>query len=228
MTVTSLAWLEAIELTNTHPSDAEFFGKNGFREPRLPIHLIARFHYEYRPSPLIQNRMGEMKEVDPTLRKLVDNLITHLLELCKTGQIPHATKPHQDHPSERRLQYYLIAATDYADWLLTNKHEPSTHIAAWFHETGVNFAAKKAALQRLATLDEQVDPVDLPEHLYIANLAHRAVVAKGYAPDKGTIKQRLRHYIKTNYPLLTNGSRERIATIANPDKSTGPKKKSKD
>ena len=152
--------------------------------------------------------------------------MAQLQETCQAGRIPYEIVPHPHLPNVPSQRVYLIAATDYADWLLANKYEPSIHIAAWFHETKVNFAARKSALQRLVTIDEQVDPLDRPQELDIANLAFHEVIVKGYGLGEGSPKQRLLNYIEIHYGFLTDGAKERIATLANPDKASGRRKNS--
>ena len=67
--------------------------------------------------------------------------------------------------------------------------------------------------------DTGIDPSDLPPELDAANMAYRAVLN---GSDKtGTFKNRLMAYLKKNYPDLTEEAIKRIATVANPDKSTG-------
>lgn len=72
--------------------------------------------------------------------------------------------------------------------------------------------------------NENIDPLDLPEELDTANMAFRALM-KGYGDQNATKKTRLIAYLKANYQHLKDGTLERIATVANPDKTRGRKKR---
>lgn len=72
-------------------------------------------------------------------------------------------------------------------------------------------------------VQEEQDPSDLPDELFAANLAHRAV-SNGYGQQSVTPRNRILAYLKENYPNFSDDAIQRIATVANPDKSTGRKK----
>jgi hypothetical protein len=72
---------------------------------------------------------------------------------------------------------------------------------------------------------DNFDPADLPDELYMANVAFRAVT-NGYGEQSDTFRNRLISYLKLTYPNLKNDPLQRIATVANPDKSTGRKRRS--
>lgn len=67
------------------------------------------------------------------------------------------------------------------------------------------------------------DPSDLPEELDAANLSFRAV-SNGYGDATATHRNRIVAYLNENYPTFTQQAIDRIATVANPDKSPGRKK----
>ena len=71
------------------------------------------------------------------------------------------------------------------------------------------------------------DPTELPTELDTANIAFRAVL-NGYGNQSATFRNRLIEYLKMNHPSMTLQTVERIATVANPDKSTGRKKQDKE
>lgn len=73
------------------------------------------------------------------------------------------------------------------------------------------------------SIQPDIDPSDLPPELDAANMAYRAVL-KGYGGQGDTPKNRLIAYLQATYQHLTPNAVERIATVANPDKSTGRKK----
>lgn len=70
----------------------------------------------------------------------------------------------------------------------------------------------------------EIDPCDLPTELDAANMAFRAV-SNGYGDMSATFRNRLVSYLGTNFKNLKNDAIQRIATVANPDKSTGRKKR---
>jgi hypothetical protein len=72
---------------------------------------------------------------------------------------------------------------------------------------------------------DNFDPADLPDELYMANLAFRAVT-NGHGKQSDTFRNRIISYLKLNYPNLKNDPLQRIATVGNPDKSTGRKRRS--
>jgi hypothetical protein len=71
--------------------------------------------------------------------------------------------------------------------------------------------------------DSEVDPSDLPPELDAANMAFRAVT-NGYGDPTVTPRNRLVDYLEKNYPDFKAEQVQRIATVANPDKTTGRKK----
>lgn len=70
----------------------------------------------------------------------------------------------------------------------------------------------------------EVDPLDLPVELDAANMAFRAVL-NGHGEPRLTFKNRLIDYLEKNFPDLNNEAVQRIATVANPDKGRGRKKR---
>jgi hypothetical protein len=73
----------------------------------------------------------------------------------------------------------------------------------------------------------EIDPVDLPLELDSANMAFRAVTT-GYGDPTATFRNRLIEYLKNTLPNLKREEVDRIATVANPDKSRGRKKRNKE
>jgi hypothetical protein len=71
--------------------------------------------------------------------------------------------------------------------------------------------------------DDGTDPSDLPVELDAANMAFRAVT-NGFGNKSTTFKKRLVEYLTANYGDFKLEQIERIATVANPDKSPGRKK----
>jgi len=69
-----------------------------------------------------------------------------------------------------------------------------------------------------------IDPTDLPSELDYANQAHRAVFLGHGSDTSATFRNRIVDYLANTYKHLTPEAIQRIATVANPDKSTGRKK----
>lgn len=77
------------------------------------------------------------------------------------------------------------------------------------------------------SIHSDIDPLDLPPELDAANLAFRAVL-NGYGDQSATPRNRLKEYLGNHYPDFKPEQVERIATVANPDKTTGRKKRGKE
>ena len=71
-----------------------------------------------------------------------------------------------------------------------------------------------------ATCPSEIDPSDRPDELDCANVAFRAV-SSGYGEKFDTFRNRLLAWIAEHRADLGSPARERIATVANPDKSVG-------
>lgn len=114
------------------------------------------------------------------------------------------------------------------DWLL-NDHASAfaaqnfsrENLADWLD--AIQLKSAYQFRQGDANAKEELDPLDLPEELDAANMAHRLVL-KGYGNPAATFRNRILAYLKENYPHMKSDAIERIATVANPDKSTGRKK----
>ena len=81
-------------------------------------------------------------------------------------------------------------------------------------------AAAEQSFDGIATSD----PLDLPYELDAANIAFRAVM-NGHGGNGTTFKNRLIAYLRENYDFKEEAL-QRIATVANPDKSAGRKRRS--
>lgn len=96
----------------------------------------------------------------------------------------------------------------------------SSQMASVYDFSGAH--QKTKCLPEAASSDE-VDPADLPDELYAANVAFRAV-SNGHGDAGATFKNRLLQYLKANFDFSEEAI-GRIATVANPDKSAGRKKR---
>ncbi|MFG6466839.1 hypothetical protein [Roseateles sp. BYS87W] len=103
------------------------------------------------------------------------------------------------------------------DWLRCNVME-----SVYDFEEPAQRVAIKAVEAPPAETD--IDPSDLPEELQAANIAFRAVL-NGYGDEAVTFKARLVRYLQANF-RLSDEAVQRIATVANPDKAAGRRKRS--
>jgi hypothetical protein len=71
---------------------------------------------------------------------------------------------------------------------------------------------------------KEIDPSDLPEELQAANIAFRAIT-NGYGDPLKLPRARLEDFLRESYPAFSATTIDRIATVANPDKTTGRKKR---
>lgn len=69
-------------------------------------------------------------------------------------------------------------------------------------------------------VDSYIDPEDLPSELSIANIAFRAIT-NGNGDKSATFKNRLIAYLEKEYKSLSKEAKQRIATVANSDKTPG-------
>lgn len=74
-------------------------------------------------------------------------------------------------------------------------------------------------------LQNDIDPSDMPDELHTANIAFRAV-KNGFGNASATFRNRLIQYLEITFKDLNSEAVQRIATVANPDKSTGRKRQS--
>jgi hypothetical protein len=104
-------------------------------------------------------------------------------------------------------------------------------IAIWLDAIGMQsrYSFRRGAATPVASETEstEIDPSDLPIELDAANLAFRAVM-NNYGDQSTTPRNRLVDYIEEHFPEFKPEQVQRIATVANPDKTTGRKRSSKE
>ncbi len=97
-------------------------------------------------------------------------------------------------------------------------------MARWITVTGqpsiYQFEAMRTSEQVPVETSKDIDPQDLPFELDCAMQAFRAVL-NGHGDKNATFRNRLKTYLKATFGSLTPEAIERIATVANPDKSRG-------
>ena len=119
--------------------------------------------------------------------------------------------------SSELKQFFSNSSLDYPEDSIAQilKSKPST--------CNVENPSVRSASQVKSSEVEKIDPLDLPAELDAANMAFRAVT-NGYGDTTTTPKNRLTNYLQKHYPAFKPEQVNRIATVANPDKSTGRKK----
>ncbi len=128
--------------------------------------------------------------------------------------------------------------TPLSDWLadrrlgrFENQEFSRKNIADWLEGIGMAsryaFRRKDVKANALSQVLPDVDPLDLPPELDAANMAFM-MVSKGYGDQAATPRNRLVEYLEKHYPDFKSDAVQRIATVANPDKSTGRKKTAKE
>lgn len=116
----------------------------------------------------------------------------------------------------------------FTNWLIDDhasafkaQHFSRETLANWLDEIQLKSAYQFR--QGDANTTAELDPSDLPDELFAANLAHRAI-KNGYGQRDDTPKKRILAYLNQHYSHLTPDAIKRISTVANPDKRTGRKK----
>jgi len=110
---------------------------------------------------------------------------------------------------------------------LVENQADRNEIARWLAESQLKsdyvFDLRRSVSDDQVKASSNSAPEDLPEQLDIANITYRAV-SNGYGDNAATFRNRMVDYLKSNYPELSTEAVNRIATVANPDKSPGRKK----
>lgn len=128
---------------------------------------------------------------------------------------------------------------EFEEWLVNDKltefsvqkfsrHEVSAWLQAIGEKSAYQFNTEHALLYAAEAKSEiELDPSDYPEELDAANMAFRAI-KNGEGNPKDTFRKRIVSYLEKNYPNFKPDAVQRIATVANPDKSTGRKSLSRE
>lgn len=170
--------------------------------------------------------------IEPILKRLVDAAVPSILAQQRRTEIPKTALAlvGTDRPPTKR------GIADLIDFALTDNPRVSrAEIARWLAVVGLR-SVYRFDLSPIETQAsnvgmeisevEAIDPSDLPPELDAANMAFRAIT-NGYGDQSATARNRLIDYLEKNYPEFKPEQVRRIATVANPDKSTGRKKSSK-
>jgi hypothetical protein len=121
------------------------------------------------------------------------------------------------------FEFQRFSRSEVVNWLIANNVTSEYQ----FYKQCDGMADSKALKLPLPALPPTVDPEDLPIELDVGRIAFQAV-QNGYGNQTATFRNRLVEFIEENYKGLTGETVKRIATVANPDKTTGRKKKTKE
>ncbi|HPW29492.1 MAG TPA: hypothetical protein PLL01_08905 [Rhodoferax sp.] len=155
--------------------------------------------------------------------EIVETLNSECLESTVMQELSSATSMF---PSDAKSAFY--------SWLSNNKESgfvsqrfSRIELSRWLDAIGMKSVYKFTPEHKNQTAQEPyIDPSDLPNELHAANIAFRAVT-HGYGDNNETFKNRLRDYLEKHFIDLTPEAVNRIATVANPDKTTGRKTRKK-
>ena len=111
-----------------------------------------------------------------------------------------------------------------ADWLLAIGM-PSKYSFVPIKQTS-HASAQNELQSVVGSCMSEIDPSDLPPELDAANMAFRAVM-RGYG-QSASKRNCLIEYLQAHYSHFKTEQVQRIATVANPDKTTGRKKRDKE
>lgn len=140
----TLAWLNAVALTNAPEWNTRIFENVGFAAPSFPICLLARFQIDFRPSPLIStgNVYAPLVASDPVPQNMLNAFEGHIEGACKAGALRSEQVARDD--ICKGYQEWTVTATDFAAWLDGQGMKPSPHIAAWCKAQNVGGAGAAA------------------------------------------------------------------------------------
>ncbi|MEK7992445.1 MAG: hypothetical protein AAB403_01450 [Planctomycetota bacterium] len=104
-----------------------------------------------------------------------------------------------------------------------DRGEVSRWLAVHAVDSRYPFALEHACGESLAPGGAD-EPEGRPMELDIANITFRAI-STNYGAPSATLKNRAMAYLRENYPALSQEAVQRIATVVNPDKAPGRRKK---
>ena len=115
-------------------------------------------------------------------------------------------------------QFFLSVNLEYPEALIASLHKAESRSGVTVKEDSIIVSESKPPELW------NVDPADYPPELDAANIAFRAITT-GEGDQSATHRNRLIAFLEKHYPHFKAEQIQRIATVANPDKSTGRKKR---
>jgi len=158
---------------------------------------------------IISSRM--LNSID--LLQVYDGWVNEAMEEEFVGWLQHA---------KAGFEFQKFSRSEVVKWLAANNVTSEYQ----FDKNGGDLSDANA-LNILASESQfTVDPIDFPAELDIGRIAFQAV-QNGYGDQTATFRNRLVDFLNAHYSELTDEAVNRIATVANPDKTTGRKKRDK-
>jgi hypothetical protein len=201
------------------PREAEDFqGRINIVVDRMDLHFRSAIRTAFDEPVLLHERHTDAKPMQVGIG--IHNL--HSVELLRQlerrashGEVAVFSR---SHPNSRAIS---IKEQKFS------RHE----ISLWLDATGFKskypFKLDSSQPALVAPSLPELDPSDLPRELDAANMAFRAYTNQ-YGASTATPKQWLLEWLQKSYPDFKWEQIQRIATVANPDKSTGRKKIAKE
>lgn len=181
-------------------------------------HAIDNFTFELIIEPSLNNGSFKSEDYDWHKHEIIDRKIT--LFSIEMDNL----KNKFDYGDEISI----------IDWLNSTESEfkhqrfSREELSRWIADNNLVSKYEFTQKQYTKVIDDQpiyteIDPSELPLELDIANVAFRAIF-NGYGDKSDTFKKRLLDYLQNYHPHLTQEAIQRIATVANHDKTVGRKK----
>jgi hypothetical protein len=167
---------------------------------------------------------------EPVLQRIIRAETTAMISVQKGQPCPldslknNITKRQETNPkaeSWKTVVMDLLLSSD--DDYKVERVEISRWLKAIDLKSVYQFDLVGHSVDRKIQSNEEIDPSDFPPELDAANMAFRAVT-NGYGDQAATARNRLVLYLQSLYPNFNSEQVQRIATVANPDKTTGRKK----
>ena len=209
-------WEAAALILGNEPRDSEDFqGRIQVVSDRMEL------HFQQALNAIFQEHFGdpvglEEWEVNPQVTPLASVKLSALHRRCV---LYGEETPLSDWFEDRRHSKF------------ENQEFSRNDIANWLDAIGMSsrYAFRSAGVKddAIAQAELELDPLDLPPELDAANMAYRAYTNK-YGSSTATPKQWLIEYLEVHYPDFKPEQVQRIAIVANPDRSPGRKRSGKE
>jgi hypothetical protein len=172
----------------------------------------------------------EESRISPIYKRIADDYELSKLdcELSTEGAAPEHLRSVMLMLMEHSLEYRdeLFAWMADARSQEENQKFSRKELARWLSVIGMTsvyeFDRAGAGATNDPVSESEIDPSDYPDELSAANIAFRAIT-NGYGNQSKPPRARLEDFLRERYPAFGPTRIDRIATVANPDKTTGRK-----
>lgn len=210
-------------LIGIDPWDQQWRGDNGEREFSRACATLAQAAEYGDLRPVSTDDHGNSSFNAQDLRAWAESVG---LDWCIPSDTPVKAPAPADSATLDRLRQLEAKNAQFVDQV---EREAREHFEAENARLVEQVAELQRQLQEATAAAQQAQPVepeDLPDELSIANIAFRAVT-NGYGDELATFRNRLGAYLDKHHPDLGSGVKDRIITVANPDKAPGRKTRPK-